>query len=208
MPKLSICIPFHQSPSSAFFLSRVLKSISEQTFKDYEIILTSDGLMARNHNTAIRQAKGEIIQFIGMDDYLEHPNALQEIVDGFDDILYRTEHGYDTVWQISGCLHDVNGDVGYPHTPKWTDDIYTGNNQLGGLSVLSFRKDTNLLFEEPLQWMIDVDFYYRMYLKYGLPKFLLKPAVVVDTHQNSTTNSLSKELKNNEVQYLLKKYGK
>lgn len=199
MAKISICIPYHDSPHTALYLSRLLDSISKQSFTDYEIVLTKDGDFARNHNAAIIKAKGGYVQMMQMDDYFAHGDALKNIVDGFD---------MGSEWQITACMHDDGGVVGRPHIPYWTPDIYTGNNRLGSVSTLSFKNDKALLFEEPLQWLVDCDLYYRLYLKYGLPNLLQTPNVVIQERFDRLTNTLTDELKANEVEYLRRKYGK
>lgn len=198
--KVSICTPYHDTPNTAFYLSRLLKSLSEQTFKDYEVVLTKEGDSARNHNAAIMKAKGDIIQIIHMDDYFYGPGALQRIVDGFND--------ESVAWQISACMHNRAGEEGWLHIPEWTADIYTGNNHLGSPTTLSMRREQALLFEEPLWWLVDVELYYRLFLKYGLPRLNLTPNVVVDVRPSSLSNTLSSELKAKEFNYLMKKYGK
>lgn len=198
MARISIAIPIHQTPKTALYLSRLLRSIEIQTFKDYEIIITDEGPMAHNHNAAILKSKGELVQMMQMDDYFYDSFSLQKIVDGFKE---------DTAWQITACFHDVRGLVGGLHTPEYTQDIYTGNNRLGSISTLSFRRDKQLLFEEPLSWAVDCDLYYRLYLKYGLPNILNTPNVVIDTRNDRLTHTLSEELKTSEVNYLIKKYA-
>lgn len=199
MPKVSILVPYHNTPKTAFYLSRLLKSIEEQNFKDYEIVITSEGPFARNHNAAIMRAKGEIVQMLQMDDYFVDENSLNRIYDSFTP---------STIWLISGSLHNQDGVVGWPHRAQWTDDIYKGNNRLGSVSTLSMRRDKALLFEEPLSWLVDCDLYYRLYLKYGEPKIIETPNVVIDTRTDRLTHTLSDELKVSEVEYLIKKYGK
>ncbi len=199
MNKISICIPYHETPKTAFYLARLLTSISEQTFTDHEIVLTREGDFARNHNAAIIKAKGEIIQMMQMDDYFASPHALQNIVDGFT---------ADTFWQITASLHDKNGEIDWPHIPQWTDDIYTGNNRLGSVSTLSFKRKFGLLFEEPLTWLVDCDLYYRLFLRYGKPTLLNSLNVVIDTRNDRLSSTLSDNLKAEETAYLIKKYGK
>lgn len=197
--KVSICIPYHQTPGTASYLWRALRSLERQTYKNYEIILTSDGAFARNHNAAITKATGDIIQMLQMDDFFSDSESLQRIVDAFEDP--------ETSWVISASLHSREGDVGWPHLPEWTDDIYTGNNRLGSVSTLAMRKDKALFFEEPLTWTVDCDLYYRLFLRYGKPKLLLQPNVVIDTRTSRLSSTLSDELKADEINYLIKKYG-
>lgn len=197
--KISICIPFHQTLKTAFFLSRLLNSIAEQTYKNYEIILTAEGKFAENHNAAIKKSTGDIVKLMQMDDYFYHENALQKIVDAFTP---------DTQWLSSACLHNDGAQTFYPHYPTWSDDIYTGNNTLGSVSTLAMRRGTALLFEEPMTWTVDCDLYYRLYLKYGEPTILNDLNVVIQLREDSETNTLSDEVKQAEVIYLMKKYGK
>jgi hypothetical protein len=195
---ISIAIPYHDTPQTAFYLSRLLKSLDEQTYRDFEVVLTKEGAFARNHNAAIMKAKGELIQMMQMDDYFAHPDALHNIVLGLQ----------DSIWQISACLHDHHGQIGNYHEPQWTDDIYTGNNRLGSVSTLSFRTENQLLMEEPLTWLVDCDHYYRFYLKYGKPKICTVANVVITERPDRLTHTLSSDIKNNEVQYLIRKYAK
>lgn len=196
-PKVSLCIPYHDTLDTARQLSNLLGSIAGQSFKDYEIILIRDGAFAENHNAAIKKARGEIIHFLGKDDYFAHSEALRCIVDGFTG-----------EWQITACLHDDGESVGNQHIPEWTNDIYMGNNRLGGLSTLSFRKDTKMMFEEPLKWLIDVDFYYRLYLKYGFPHINNDFGVVIGTQRGRMTDTILQDDKNKELEYLISKYGR
>ena len=74
---ISICIPYYpQMKNADFFMKRCLDSIEKQTYKDYEIVITDQGKMAENTNTAIKQAKGEIIKILFMDDYLKDENRI------------------------------------------------------------------------------------------------------------------------------------
>lgn len=198
--KISLCIPIHDTPNTAFFLSRLLNSIHEQSYKDYEIVITKEGPFARNHNAAIMKAKGEIIQMLQMDDYLAHSEALQRIVEAFDEHI-------ESQWGISASLHNYAGQIANPHVPEWTDDIYTGNNRLGSVSTLAMRRDSALLFEEPLSWAVDCDLYYRLYLKYGLPILVIPANIIVTERPDRLTHTLSNELKESEVQYLKNKYS-
>lgn len=199
-PLLSIVLPIHEMENGAFFLWRLVDSLSKQTFKNYELIITKDGKMAENANSAIKKAKGEIIKVMQLDDYFYDENSLQDIVDTFTP---------DTGWVISGCIHTFDGETLHsPHFPQWNDSIYTGNNTLGGLSTLSFRRDSNLLFEEPLTWVVDCDLYQRLYEKYGEPKFIspLNINVVVQGGSHQTTNKLTMEEKNAEHEYVIARY--
>lgn len=195
--KISLAVPIHDTPKTAFFLSRLLKSISTQSFKDYEIVITKEGNFARNHNAAIIKSKGEYVQMMQMDDYFAHDKALEYIVKGLE----------TATWQITACIHEMDGITGNPHMPEWTDDTYTGNNRLGSVSTLSFRRENAVFFEEPLQWLVDCDVYYRYFLKYGPPLINRDYGLVIDTRDDRLTHTISSIDKANETTYLMKKYG-
>src|SRR3990167_8083106 len=100
-PKISVVVPFHFGMKNwQLFLTRCLESIEEQTFKDYEVILTKSGKMAENTNRAIQGAKGEIIKILYVDDYLAHPESLKNIAENF-------KGG----WLVTGCVHNFGDGI-------------------------------------------------------------------------------------------------
>lgn len=195
---ISLAIPYHNTENTAFYISRLLKSINEQSYKDVEVILTNEGPFARNHNAAIQKAKGDYVQMLQMDDYFAHHKALEKIV--------QTLEKSETGWMITACRHDTGGTLHSPHIPQWTDDIYTGNNRLGSVSTLSFRRDHTLLFEEPLTWVVDCDLYYRLFIKYGLPTINPDYGLVITERPDRLSNTISSLDKQKEVEYLISKY--
>lgn len=204
MAKISIALPVHDMPNGEFFLDRALESIKQQSFKDYEIVITRRGKMAQNTNAAIKKSKGELIKILYMDDYFAHENALQEIVDNFTP---------NTFWLATGCLHQKTEEGYYedphsPHYPEYTKNISTGNNRIGSPSVITLRNEGHLLFDENMSWLLDCDLYKRYYDKYGKPTILndLNVTIGIGTHQ--TTYALSEQEKLSEHYYLEDKYAK
>lgn len=190
MPRISIAIPVYDGMKNGdVFLKRALQSIKEQTFTDYEVVVTKDGKMAENTNSAINQCKGDIIKVLYQDDYLAHKDALQDIVNVFD-----TWNDGTDMWLITGT--DTN-----PH-PVWTDDIETGNNKLGSPSALSFRRQMDLRFDERMSWLLDVKLYMKMYKKYGLPVILDSIGVNIGQGPHQMTHILTDEEKLSEYKYL------
>lgn len=187
-PKISICIPTHNMANKDFFLERALNSIRSQTFQDFEIVITEKGKMAENTNVAIKEATGELVKILYLDDWLAHPKALQDIVDNFEG-----------EWLITGA--DTN-----PH-PYWTDDIETGNNKLGSPSALTMRRSSAMVFDERMSWLLDCDLYRRLYDEYGEPKILDSVGVKIGIHDGQMTNILTDEEKLAEHKLIKKKYG-
>jgi hypothetical protein len=184
---ITIAIPYYDKmPNAEFLLNRCLQSIFSQTYTNYNIVITTVGNMAENTNNAIKASTGDLIKVLYMDDYFAHENALQGIVDAFT--------GY---WLINGV-----DDNQYPY---WTDNIIDGNNKLGSPSALTIKQGTPL-FDEKLNWVLDCDFYRRMYDTYGPPVILDGVHVILGKHEGQTTNVLSDEKKQAEIDYLHEKY--
>ena len=191
-PKISIVLPIHEMKNGAFFLWRAINSIMEQTFKDYEIIITKEGKMAENTNAGIKKAKGEIVKILYMDDWLDHPDYLLMVCGQF---LYP-----DTEWLITSATTNLH--------PKWTNDIETGNNKLGSPSALTFRNhfEENLLFDEKLSWLLDCDLYKRLKEKYGEPDIFTQVNIGIGIHEGQATNLMSDDYKLSEHEYVRNKY--
>lgn len=197
--KVSICIPIHDSQKTAFYLSRLLKSVAEQTFTDYELVITKDGSMPANTNASIKKAKGELLKIMYVDDYFAHPNALQEIVDNFKE---------EDMWLATGCLHAQDNETPHsPHLPEYTHDIHTGNNRLGSPSVITLRNQSHLLFDENLSFLLDCDLYKRYYETYGEPKLINDLNVVIGLHPEQVSNVMPEREKLLEFEYMRNKYA-
>lgn len=199
-PKVSIVVPIHTSMKDGdYFLWRLVQSLMRQSFKDYELVIVQEGLMARNSNSGIQKARGELIKILYLDDYFAHDNALQEIVDNF---------GPEDQWLATGCLHQGEDEEPHsPHLPEYTQDIHRGNNRIGSPSVITIRNSGHLLFDENLSFLLDCDLYRRYYETYGPPKLLNDLNVVIGLHEGQTSNTMPSEEKLTEYQYLLEKYG-
>src|SRR3990167_7102617 len=119
---ISICIPTYEMHGGALkMLTRSFDMLKKQTFKDFEVVVSDNSEddvvknlcaspeykmlninyfknprkgLAQNSNEAIKNAKGEIIKILYMDDYLANENSLQKILDNF------TDH-----WLITACEH-------------------------------------------------------------------------------------------------------
>src|SRR3990167_910673 len=203
-PKVSIVLPIHDMKDGAFFLWRAINSIMEQTLKDYEIIITKEGGMPMNTNAGIKKARGKYVKILFMDDYLAHPDALQKI---WDEI---TKKDYKVDWLVSACNHDSDGHVHIPYwdfgLESWKEGLKQGKNTIGSPSILTMRRESALLFDENLSWLLDCDLYLRLG-EAGLKGCLLSDVnVTLGIHQGQTTNILFDNYKLSEQEYMQKKY--
>lgn len=199
MAKITIAIPFHWMDNWQFFLSRCLKSIELQTFKDYEVVLMKVDSMPITSNRVLEAAKGDFIKILYMDDYFAHEGALQAIVEAFDE---------DTHWVATGCLHQSGSEE--PHSPHYSvcdERIKEGVNTIGSPSVIAVRNNGHLLFDEKMTWMLDVDLYKRYLSTYGYPRILDDLNVVIGLGKHQMTNKLSNEEKTSEIKLFNEKYA-
>jgi glycosyltransferase involved in cell wall biosynthesis len=176
--RFSICIPTYKRGKE--FLQRALDSVHSQNFKDYEIVIEEDldgKGMAFNTNRVIKKAKGELIKILYQDDYLE-PDYLQKVSDTF----------------IGNWLFTASSNNPNPR--------YSQVNTLGSPSALTIRNENPLLFNESLKWVLDLDYYRRMYQRYGLPQILTTTKVIIGLGVHQETNHLSQEIKQHEHTFI------
>ena len=201
--KISVVVPVYEMHGVGIqMLERSLDILERQTFKDFEVVVTDDSDdvklvklcddftvkylrnpgdkgIASNTNFGIKQAKGELIKILYQDDYLAYDEALEDIVKNF-------ENG----WLITACSNTL--------IPHYNDKIRTGYNTIGSPSVLTIKNDNPLLFDTSLKWLVDCEYYQRTFERYGEPKILLKPGVVIGIGDWQQTNQLTNEQKNEE----------
>lgn len=187
--KVSIVVPIHDMQDGDKFLWRLVNSLTAQTFKDWELIITKDGKMAENSNAGIKRAHGEFIKILYLDDYFTYREALEDMV----------SYMKDEEWGIVGTHNNM--------LPYWTDDIEKGNNKLGSPSALIFRnRHENLLFDESMSWLLDCDLYKRMFQKLGKPFIIPGNYVTLGEGPHQMTHILTNEEKLSEHNYMQKKY--
>jgi hypothetical protein len=90
--------------------------------------------------------------------------------------------------------------------PRWNDLIYKGINTISSPSVLSFRKNTNVFFDENLVMLMDCEIYYNFYKKYGLPTILPETLITNRIHQNQISSNYKSNI-NDEINYVKNKYS-
>lgn len=206
-------------------LTRSFDMLLKQTFKDFEIVITDNSEndfiknicenekykslninysknvhkgMAQNTNEAMKLAKGKLIKILFQDDYLVNENSLQEIAGNFN--------GY---WMVTGCEHDAgDGICKNPHFPVYKNKIARGQNTIGSPSVLTIKNENLIFFDERLTWVLDCDYYKRLYDLYGKPTILKKINVIIGKGKHQTTNHLTNQVKKEEQRYITKKYRK
>ena len=230
MTLISIAIPtYEMNGLGARYLQYSLDLLALQTFKDFDVVISDnscDDLIERvyeknktrldikyfknneslptssaNLNNAILKSTGKIIKILFQDDFLYNETSLEKIAFSFD--LKKDN------WHVSACQHTKNGvDFFRPFYPKYNHQIHLGNNTISSPSVLSIKNDSPMMFDERLIWLMDCDYYKRLYEKYGEPKIFNEICVVnrVGDHQVSNTIA-NNDVRASEKKYIKQKYA-
>tara|TARA_Y100000589_G_scaffold325156_1_gene362584 strand:- start:766 stop:1599 length:834 start_codon:yes stop_codon:yes gene_type:complete len=225
----SIIIPFYFKNSySIFQLKRCIKSIKYQSFKDYEIVISTpnyfnelkndvffketkiirtfkkSSYIHENINIAINYSQGKWIKILFSDDYFLKSNDLKNLFIFINDTNYK--------WIMMNTLHRKKDKLIRPLIPYYQNQILTINT-IGSPSVIAFQNKDSPLFDEKSWMRLDVDFYHRLKLKFGNPGYISNIYIVNELHANQESNVLRKisnETKiklDNELNYLCKKYN-
>jgi len=184
---VSICIPAYKHID---YLERLLKSVSEQTFRDFEVIITDDSpddaieiLLEKfnedfvicyyknkkplgtpeNWNEAIRKAKGTWIKLMHDDDWFVHENSLQNF--------------YEAVLKNPGCsfffsayknVEDHSGTIESVYLTPFGNFLLSLNplnlfkrQYIGNPSCTLIKKDLNVWYDKDFKWVVDFEYYIR-----------------------------------------------
>jgi hypothetical protein len=72
--------------------------------------------------------------------------------------------------------------------------------------VVTIKNGCDVEFDINLIWLMDVDYYKKLFIKYGNPIILDDITVVNRMWENQVSNVLTDDIKNKEVVILTKKY--
>lgn len=212
MPLISICIPAYKRVD---LLSRLIDSILEQSFRDYEVIVADDSpnedvkhLCAsyrhrldiiyshnspslgtpENWNAAIRLAKGEWIKIMHDDDWFASPGSLQQFVD-------LITPGIDFIFSASS-IHQYHRAPIHFQISAFEEKLLARDprhlfhkNFIGPPSVIMHRNDQSQWYDRRMKWLVDVDFYIR-YLADHRYVFTRQPLINVGFNEAQVTNQV------------------
>jgi glycosyltransferase involved in cell wall biosynthesis len=226
-PKVSICIPtFGQAAK----FKVLLQSIANQSFRDFEVIVTDDSpndeieQLCRNNqsfqiryyknlevkgspdnwNLAISYATGEWVKLIHHDDYFYSDDSLRNFVQA-------TEMDPDVDYFFSATnIFDLKTGKQYPYEVPLNQlqniDKYPAylfpRNIIGAPSTGFFRKSMGIEYDKSLIWLVDVEYYSRIINKYKI-KYIpnLLITTVISSEQLSTGLKNKKDVEIRELLY-------
>lgn len=223
--KVSIAIPcWNMNGVGAAVLRYSLVGISNQTFKNFEVVVTDHspdptieelckeydfvryyrngnnrGNPASNTNLGIGVCSGEYIKLLCQDDYLLDENSLAHCVNDIE--------SSGRAWGFNSYVHTTDKvNLERRHVPAFNDNIHLINT-LGTPSALIMKNGLNIWMDENLKYMYDCEFYKRVYDVHGLPNISTNDTMVNYIHQNQTTNTIvNNELVRSEEEYVRRKH--
>lgn len=222
---ISICIPTYEMKGKGVeYLEYSFNILYHQTFNNFEIVIsdhsTSEdiknlceqwkpvldinyikneykrGSSSANINIALKNAKREIVKILFQDDFLYDENSLENQIKCFHN-----------KWLVAASCHYNGNEIYKPFYPKYHNNIQYGYNTIGSPSVLMVKNENIIEFDENLIWLMDTDYYKRLYNKFGLPDICNDICAVNREHDNQVSNTLATEdIRKNELEYVIKKY--
>jgi hypothetical protein len=231
--KVSICIAaYEMGGKGQQYLHHSFIAINEQTHDNIEVVVsdqsTDDNIKnlckewsdklninyiwfdgerksSSNTNNAMKNATGDIIKILFMDDILFVKDAIKFVVEAF-------EKEPDKTWLVSVCGHiyESKKEIGDFMIPNYHDEIHKGRNTISSPSVMSIKNIPDLIyFDEKLIWLMDVEYYKRLYDKFGLPIIIESATVLNRIHDNSVSSEMDSEegqkVKDEELKYVIEK---
>jgi len=229
-PFFSIAIPtYGYNGRGSEFLDFSLKILSNQTFKDFEVVISDHsiddtiydtikkwedkldiiyvknevgrGIISPNINKALSLCKGEWIKILFQDDFL---NGNDSLAKHYSFIVNNS----DIKWFAAYTHVTYNGsDISWSFEPMWVNDLWTGNNKLGCPSNFTIINKELIFFDEKLNWLMDVEYYLRMKEKFGDVKILSEYVIVNRISPERLSNNLPNSIKISELEKLKKIYA-
>lgn len=206
--KVSICIPAY---CQVEYLRETLKSIANQDFQDFELIVSDDSpdnsvrdllsefdfdsrlRYVKNHsalgspenwNSALRLARGEYVKIMHHDDHFIRADALSLFVKLLDD---------NADADFAFCATIVNHvDAGMKRVHFATErqladlaedpaSIFVGNC-IGAPSATICRRSASLEYDRQMKWLVDIDYYFRMLMNNRIFACTAEPLITTPTN--------------------------
>lgn len=234
MTKVSICIPAYNQVK---YLRQTIDSVLNQTFTDYEIIITDDSPTdivldlvqeyqskckiqyykntiplgsPENWNEAIRLSKGEYVKIMHHDDYFTDENSLFEFVKMLDENP-NSDFAFGATLII-----DIKKDKTRIHCPtkvqirNLCQDPYVLflGNFIGPPSSVIHRRNVDLIYDKNLIWVVDFDFYIRNLVNNQFFIFSNIPLITNISGDIHNVTRLCENVKSVEIQEYLYLFNK
>jgi glycosyltransferase involved in cell wall biosynthesis len=210
---VSICIPAYQRKDC---LKRLLDSIEIQTFRRFEVVITDDSPggevldivedhplrpliryfknprtlgSPENWNEGLRKAKADWIKIMHDDDWFTGPDSLAVFADAIQNRAARFYFSAYTNVYPGGRTKTIRiKDADYVALNKMPE-ILIAANRIGPPSAVIFKKDYALVFDNRMQWLVDIDFYIRYLKKHPPPENISEALIQIGISESQLTRS-------------------
>lgn len=230
MPKVSICVPTYNNVKET---ERLISSIMEQTYEDYEIIITDDSdndnignLIQKlsderiryvhnvnklghifNWNAAIEKAEGDYIKIMFSDDWFTYPQSLEEFVEMLDSHP-EADLAFSNSMQVSK-KESYRRKVSKIFIPRLKEDwrnIFLGN-EIGAPSDTIYRRN-GIKFDEKSNWASDLELYLQLMQKNPRFAWTDRPLVSIGMHDEQYTHTFDEKDERifNDYLFMYQKY--
>lgn len=231
---ISICIPAYKRTG---YLNRLLHSISIQTFRNYEVVITDDSPgdelkllleeyrhtfpylhyhknekqlgTPENWNAAVSRARGTWIKLMHDDDWFTGPDSLHRFAEAAsDNSVSFIFSAYTNVTEISGLQTSVMPSAWRLKQLRKRPMTLLSRNVIGPPSVTLYRRADSGKYDANMKWLVDVDFYMQV-MNTTTTFFLRDNLIFVGVGDEQVTASVHgvKEVELPEHGRLLRKQG-
>ena len=213
--KISIAIPTYiKDEKDLSYLTICLDSIVEQSFTDYEVVVSDNSTndlaknlcedyidkfnliyeknleyvgMSANSNYVMDLCRGEYIKILHCDDLLFSQDALKIIVDSLDNS--------DKYWLVNSFNHTYDS-VNYFDTriPQYPEHLLVGNNLLGCPTNVTIRNKDIEYFDTNVSLSMDHEWYHRLRIKHGVPLIINDVLTTGRQHPNNATSKINYDI--------------
>lgn len=232
--EVSICIPTYNQTK---YLRKTLDSIVSQTYRKFEVIISDDSTSndveilieeyknklaidyfrnspslgsPENWNHSISFAKGKWIKIMHHDDWFCESDALEKMMSeadnnpnslifaGIKGEFVREKRSYVNLPSQSK-IDEIQKD---PFSLIWA-------NVIGPPSAILFPNSSSVQFDKTLIWLVDIEFYLQLLLKYQLRLVYIEEVLFEncpDDHNITNDCFQNKQLELKEFNYIFNKF--
>jgi glycosyltransferase involved in cell wall biosynthesis len=233
MPFISICIPAYKR---THFLKRLLLSIANQSYTNYEVIISDDsndhsveellkefnvkfeikyfknekalGTPA-NWNHAISKATGDWIKLIHDDDWFANEHSLEKFALATNNNNKFIFSAYCNKTEITNNTEMMFFNENLKTTILKNPLLLLAKNIIGPPSVTLFHNSIKDTYDEGLKWRVDIEYYIRNISKGIDFVYINEPLINVGVSESQVTNYCLNvpSVEISEMYILLSKYG-
>ena len=230
--KISIVMPTHEMGGNGLtYFDQQFEAILNQTTDDFDLVVSdqsTDDLIekrceyysdrvdikyhrfdgprraANNVNNAMKLATGEILKPLFVDDRMFRADTLETYIRIHDE---NPNHH----WAFTGFVHckedpENQGKLYNPREPTWNPEIYLYNTVGCPSGMSSLNHEDLPIIDDTFMWVMDIEWYMRLYLKYDLPVLHKDIHTLIRLHEESVSSNTTEETKHSEDQRVREMY--